>query len=220
MNIFNKIVVILILIAVICLSIVGIFNSFTKIFKWSDVINKFFNPNKSISTSITILILLAIIIFCILLLVLEFYRKKTKTAIVTAVREGKGMITLESVASQVRENVSRIGGLSDVIVKVLPKSNGVILNIYSKISSDCYVPDKMQEVIKNATDFSVNKLGIKVFKVNLTITNLSNIKYEPSSTKVITEKIEKEKSEIKNEQDINLDRNNSLEENKTNENKE
>lgn len=186
MNVFNKIIIVLILIAIVCVSVVGIFNSFVKVFKWSDLAFKVLNPDKSLINNpyISALILLFVIVFCIFLFILEFYRKKSKTAVIAAVREGTAMITLESAANQIRESISKISGVADIVVKVLPKSNGIILNIYAKICSDCNVPEKMQEIIKGATNFAVKKLGIKVFKTNLTIVNLSNIQYEPVSANV------------------------------------
>jgi len=184
MNIFNKIVVVLILIFIVCLSVVGIFNSFVKVFKWSDIAIKFLNSEKTLNPYISALVLLLVIVFCIFLFVLEFYRKKPKAAIVTAVKEGTAMITLESVANQIKESISKISGTADILVKVLPKSKGVILNLRAKICSDCNVPEKMQEIIKGASNFTVNKLGIKVYKTNLTIVNLSNIQYEPSDINI------------------------------------
>ncbi|MHB1347541.1 MAG: Asp23/Gls24 family envelope stress response protein [Candidatus Humimicrobiaceae bacterium] len=207
MNIFNKIIVVLMLIFIICLSVIGIFNSFVKVFKWSDMTDKILNSEKTFNPYISTLVLLLAIIFCIFLLVLEFYRKKAKVAIVAAVKEGTAMITLESAANQIKESLSKISGTADVFVRVVPKSNGVILNLKAKICSDCNVPEKMQEIIKGATNFTVNKLGIKVYKTNLTIFHLSNIQYEPADNEkpkneiqkpfpvIIPEKITEEKIE-------------------------
>ena len=219
MNIFNKIIVVLILIAIICVSVVGIFNSFVKVFKWSDLVNKLINPDKIINPYISTLVLLLVIIFCIFLFILEFYRRKSKTAIVSAVREGTAMITLESAASQIKESISKISGIADTTVKVTPKSNGVILNIYAKICSDCNVPDKMQEIIKGAADFTVKKLGIRVFKTNLTIINLSNIQYEPASVNIEKSAVKKEEPEVAEKQNINLNSSSNYSQGKS-ENKE
>ena len=191
MNIFNKIIIVLVLIFIVCLSVVGIFNSFVKVFKWSDIAIKLLNSEKTLNPYISALVLLLVIVFCIFLFVLEFYRKKSKAAIVAAVKEGTAMITLESVANQIKESISKISGTADISVKVLPKSKGVILNLKAKICSDCNVPDKMQEIIKGASNFTVNKLGIKVYKTNLTIVNLSNIQYEPSDINIQKNEIQK-----------------------------
>lgn len=191
MNIFNKIIIIIILIGIICISVVGIFNSFVKIFKWSDLAVKLVNPAKQVNPYISALILLLIIVVCIFLLILEFYRRKSRTAVVAAVKEGSAMITLDSAANQIKESISTISGAADITVRVLPRSNGVILNIYAKICSDCNVPEKMQEIIKGATNFAVSKLGIRVYKTNLTIVNLANIKYEPVSANIQKQEVQK-----------------------------
>jgi len=196
MNIFNKIIIVLILLILICASIIGIFNSFTGWFKWSDMAAKVFNPNTNYPIIISAPILLLVIILCIFLLILEFYRRKIKTALVASIKEGVAVITLDSVARQVKESLSKIAGVSDMNVKIEAKSKGVIINIYSKICADCNVPLKMQEILKNASDFTLKKLGIKVYRTNLTITNLSNIEFTP-------EKQEKSK-EVNNEPEIQI----------------
>ncbi|MHB1275384.1 MAG: Asp23/Gls24 family envelope stress response protein [Candidatus Humimicrobiaceae bacterium] len=202
MNLFNKIVVVLMLIFIICISVVGIFNSFVKVFKWSDITIKLLNSEKTLNPYISALVLLLVIVFCIFLFILEFYRKKAKAAIVSAVKDGTAMITLESAANQIKESISKISGTADIFVRVLPKSNGVILNLKAKICSDCNVPEKMQEIIRGASNFTVNKLGIKVYKTNLTIFNLSNIQYEPSGVNVQKNEIQKPIPSV-SEKDIN-----------------
>ena len=191
MNIFNKIIVIIMLIFIVCISVVGIFNSFVRIFKWSDIIIKFLNSNTIINRYLSALVLLLVIVFCIFLFILEFYRKKPNAAIVTAVKDGTAMITLDSAANQIKESISKIDGTADIAVRILPKAKGVILNLKAKICSDCNVPEKMQEIIKGAASFTVNKLGIKVYKTNLTIVNLSNIQYEPPGLNIQKNEIKK-----------------------------
>jgi hypothetical protein len=184
MNIFNKIIVVILLIFIVCMSVVGIFNSFVHIFKWSDIMSRFLNAEKTLNPYISALILLLVMVFCIFLFILEFYRKKPKSAIVAAVKDGTAMITLESAANQIKESISKISGTADISVRIMPKSNGVILNIKAKICSDCNVPEKMQEIIRGASTFTFNKLGIKVYKTNLTIVNLTNIQYDPPDVNI------------------------------------
>ena len=191
MNIFNKIIIVIILIFIVCMSVVGIFNSFFKVFKWSDIAAKLIHSEKTINPFISALVLLVILVFCIFLFILEFYRKKPKAAIVAAVKDGTAMITLESAANQIKESISKISGTADILVRIMPKSNGVILNIRAKICSDCNVPEKMQEIIRGASTFTFNKLGIKVYKTNLTIFNLSNIQYEPDGINIQKPEVQK-----------------------------
>lgn len=184
MNIFNKIVVVILLIFFIGISAFGILNTFIKWVSWQDAASRIFNPDITFKNQyISALVLLFVIILCLFLIVLEFYRKKSRTAVVASVRDGKALITLDSIAGQLKDNLSKISGTKDLYVKVLPKSKGIIINIFSKICEDCNVPHKMQEIIKTASDFAASKLGLKVVRTNLTIINLTNIDY---GTKVKT----------------------------------
>ncbi len=188
MNIFNKIIVVILLIFLIGVSAFGILNVFVKWISWSDIALMIFNPNVTISNQyIAALILLFVIVFCLFLLVLEFYRKRKRTAIVAAVREGTALITLDSIANQLKDNLSKIKGTRDLYVKVFPKSNGIIINIFSKLCENCDVPLKMQEIIKTASGFAGSKLGLRVVRTNLTITNLTNIDYETKEKPGVTE---------------------------------
>ncbi|MDD3520181.1 MAG: hypothetical protein PHU65_02965 [Actinomycetota bacterium] len=189
MNIFNKIIVVILLIFFIGISAFGILNAFVKWISWPDIALMIFNPNINFGNQYIIaLIFLFVIVFCIFLLVLEFYRRKRKTAVVAAVREGTALITLDSIANQIKENLLKIAGTKDLNVRVLPKSSGIIINIFSKICEDCNVPLKMQEIIKTAAGFAAEKLGLKVVKTNLTIMNLTNIDYRAKENKIGTEK--------------------------------
>lgn len=199
MNIFNKIIVVILLIFFIGISAFGILNAFVKWINWSDIALMIFNPDVTFGNQfITALILLLVIIFCLFLLVLEFYRKRSRTAVVAAVREGTALITLDSIANQIKDNLAKIQGTRDLYVKVLPKSNGIIINIFSKICEDCNVPLKMQEIIKTASGFAATKLGLKVVKTNLTIINLTNIDYETKEKTIESEEKIKEEEDIKN----------------------
>jgi len=189
MNIFNKIIVVILLIFFIGISAFGILNVFVKWINWSDIALMVFNTDTIFGNQyITALIFLFVIIFCLFLLVLEFYRKKKKTAVIAAVREGTALITLDSIANQIKDNLLKISGTRDLQVKVLPKSNGIIINIFSKLCEDCNVPVKMQEIIKTASGFAATKLGLKVVKTNLTIVNLTNIDYRTKDENTDTKK--------------------------------
>ncbi|HHT78591.1 MAG TPA: hypothetical protein GXZ93_02170 [Actinobacteria bacterium] len=188
MNIFNKIVVVILLIFLIGISIFGILNTFIKWVSWSDAASKIFNSDIAFRNQyIAVLVLPFVIILCLFLLVLEFYRKKSRVAVVASVRGGKAFITLDSIAGQLKDNLSKISGTKDLYVKALPKSKGIVINIFSKICEDCNVPNKMQEIIKAASDFAASKLGLKVLRTNLTIINLTNIDYDTKGKTIRTE---------------------------------
>ncbi|MDD5622128.1 MAG: alkaline shock response membrane anchor protein AmaP [Actinomycetota bacterium] len=172
MNIFNKIVVMLILIFLIGFSIVSMVNVFAGYFEWSSLAAQIFNPANSINAFVAFLALVAVFAISVFLLILEFYRKKTRVANISSSKTGNAMVTIETVAGQIKNEVTKIDGVEDVRVKIVPKPTGIIIDMNARLSDDSDIPDKMQEIINRASGIVSDKLGIKVVKTNLTIIGL------------------------------------------------
>jgi uncharacterized alkaline shock family protein YloU len=195
MNIFNKVIMVILLIFLICISLVAVFNEFAGFFQWSDFALSIFNPQVDIPTYITVLAAIAVFAISVVLLLLELYRRKSRVANISSSKEGNAMITLDTVASQIKNETLKVEGLEDVKVKIIPKATGIIINMYAKLKEDLDIPATMQEIIKSATSIVSEKLGIKVIKINLTTTGLAGTKKEAVSEKEEKGKIEEEKDE-------------------------
>lgn len=203
MNIFNKVIMVIVLICIICISLVAVFNEFAGFFKWSDFALGVFNPQVDIPTYITVLAAIAIFAISVVLLLLEFYKRKSKVANISSSKEGNAMITLDTVASQIKNETLKIEGLEDLKAKIIPKATGIIVNMYAKLREDLNIPATMQEIIKSATSIVSEKLGIKVIKINLTTTGLASVKKEVESEKEEKGETEEEKNEAVPEQKEN-----------------
>ncbi|MBU4314622.1 MAG: hypothetical protein KJ821_07525 [Actinobacteria bacterium] len=190
MNIFNKVIVLLILTCIICVSLISIVNVFVEYFKWSDLALKVFNPEVNVYPFIAALALLMIFSISIFIILLEFYRRGTRVAIISSSKSGNAMVTLETVAAQIKNAVIKIDGLEEIKVKIVPKATGVIINMNAKLNEDMDIPGKMQEIINEAAGIVSDKLGIKVIKTNLTIVGLVAGRKEKEGKK----KEEKEKA--------------------------
>jgi uncharacterized alkaline shock family protein YloU len=175
MNIFNKIIVVATLVFLAFISLFSMVNEFVDagIFKWSDIAMKIFNPEVDIPLYISSFALLMVFIICVFLLVLEFYRRKSKVAIISGVKAGKAMITLESIAQQIKDKVTKVDGVGDVRATARPKSNGIIIDMLVELNLDVNIPEKMQEIIDKASDVASDKLGVKVINTKLTIVSLA-----------------------------------------------
>ena len=160
------------LVFIIAVSLVAMVNVFAEYFKWSDMALRIFNPENSINAFVAFLALIAVFAISVFILILEFYRKRTRTANITSSKTGNAMVTLETVAGQVKNEVTKIDGVEDVRVKIVPKPTGIIIDMNSKLYDDANIPEKMQEIINGATGIVSDKLGIKVIKTNLTIIGL------------------------------------------------
>jgi hypothetical protein len=172
MNIFNKIVVVIILLFFIFISFLSIINEFIGFFSWSGIANKVFNAKININPYISTLALLMVIVICVFLLLLEFYRRKTKIAKIYNVESGKAMITLSTISQQIKDSVMKVKGLQNVKINIISRQSGIIINMMVELSQNLNIPEKMTEIINVARDVSLNKLNIKVIDTNLTITNL------------------------------------------------
>lgn len=172
MNIFNKVLVVIILIFFVLISLLAIVNEFIDLFDWSDVAARLFNPATDINPYISTLALLMVITLCVFLLLLEFYRRRLKIAKVYNVESGRAMITINTVIHQIRETVLAISGVKGMKATVVSKNNGVILNMLVELSDKVSIPEKMDEIISSSVDVCKNKLNINVLDTKLTITNL------------------------------------------------
>jgi hypothetical protein len=172
MNIFNKIIMIILLICLAVFCIAAIVNAFAGFISWTDAARSIFEPVDAANPYIVTLALLFVFIICIFLLVLEFYRKRIKAASISSSKTGFAMITLETIAGQIKSSVEKLEGLESVKVKIVPKTGGIIINMMARLDEDQDIPAKMQEVVKQAAEVASEKLGIKVIKNNLTIVGL------------------------------------------------
>jgi len=168
MNIFNRIFTVLVLLCLIVLSIVSMVNVFAHLFKWSDIANRVLGSTSNVNVFIAALLLLLILVVSVALVIFEFYRKKSKTAPLSAVKSGGAMVNLIGASEQITEELLKVEDISDLKVKVVSKSDGVIINIYAKLAKGLNVSEKMQQVIGMASKFASENLGFKIIKTNFT----------------------------------------------------
>ncbi len=172
MNIFNRVVVILLLIFFIIVSIVSIVNEFTGSFAWSGIAASVFNPVTDLPWYVSTLLLLLVIAVCVALLLLEFHRKKRKLVKINKVGAGTAMITVETIAQQVKDAVLGIGGIKNLKTEITTKSGGIVISMLVEVIQNINIPEKMTEIINAAKQVCTEKLNIKVIDTRLTITNL------------------------------------------------
>jgi len=173
MNVFNRIVVVLLLLCLIVLSLVSVVNIFANLFKWSDVASRMINSTSNVNVYFAALILLLLLAVSFIILIFEFYKRKAKTVTLTAVKSGEAMVDLKSASQHITEELSKAEGISDLKVKVVSKSDGVIINIHAKLAKGLNVSQKMQQIMDKASRFASENLGLKVIKTNFTATGFT-----------------------------------------------
>jgi len=168
MNIFNRIIMVILLLFLIIFSIVSGVNIFVDLFKWSDMADRILNFSQNVNPFIAALVLFFVLAISLIILIFEFYRRKIKTANISSDQSGRTMITLKTVSSQIKESLLGIEDISDTRVKIVPKHDGIIINIFSRLAEGVNVTEKTKEVREAASDFAFKNLGFKVINTNYT----------------------------------------------------
>jgi hypothetical protein len=169
-NVFNRIVMTIAMLALIVFSIVAIINVFVSFFVWSTVANSIISYATNLNPYILTGILFLVLVIALIIFIFEFSRRKIKLANISTDPSGKTMVTLKNSAMQIRESLNNIQDVMDPQVKVVPRQNGIIINIFSRLVTGISVVDKTREIREAASNFAISNLGFKVLQTNYTAT--------------------------------------------------
>ena len=196
MNIFNRIIMVIMMLFLIVSSIVAGVNIFANLFNWQDIADRVTEFFQMTNPYILALVLFAILVISLIVLIFEFYRRKIKVANISTDQSGKSMIALKTISTQVRENLAGLEDVVDPRVKIIPKHNGIVINSFSKLRKGVDITDKTKEIRDTADDFASKNLGFKVIKSNYTATGFV------TKNEMKVKEIKKEESEIKDEPEV------------------
>jgi hypothetical protein len=189
---------VILMLCVIVFSIVTIVNKFfVNLFKWSTVADSIISYVKNLNPYILTAILSFVLVIALIILILEFYRRKIGHANISTDQSGKTMVTLKTAAMQIRESLASIQGVIDPQVKVVPRQNGIIIDIFSKLITGISVVDKTKEIREAASNFASKNLGFKLLQTNYTATGFITKK-----VKEVKAVKEEELKEIKQEEQV------------------
>ena len=197
MNVFNRIIMIIAMLCLIVFSIVAIVNIFVSLFEWSTISDRITSYAANLNQYILAAILFLVLVIALIILISEFYRRKINLANISTDQSGKTMVTLKTTAMQIRESLNNIQGVIDSKVKVIPRQNGIIIDIFSKLFTGMSVVDKTKEIRETASNFASKNLGFMVLQTNYTATGFVTKKVKEA--KVIKEE---ELKEIKQEEQV------------------
>ncbi len=208
MNVFNRIIMAIAMLALIVFSIVAIINVFVGFFMWSAVANSVINYTTNLNPYILTGVLFLVFIIALIIFISEFSGRKIKLANISTDPSGKAMVTLKNSAMQIRERLTSIQDVIDPQVKVVPRQNGIIIDIFSKLFSGISVVDKTKEIRDAATNFAISNLGFKVLQTNYTATAFVTKKVQEvkvikeEAPKVVVKEIVEEPKEINQEEQV------------------
>jgi hypothetical protein len=160
------------------------------LFKWSTVADSIISYVNNLNPYILTAVLSFVLVIALIILISEFSRRKINQANISTDQSGKTMVTLKTAANQIRESLNNIQDVIDPQVKVVPRQNGIIVDIFSKLITGISVTDKTREIRENASNFASKNLGFKVLQTNYTVTGFITKKVK--EVKVIKEEVPKE----------------------------
>ena len=192
MNVFNRIIMVILMLCLIVFSIVTIVNMFfVNLFKWSTVTDSITSYVNNSNPYILTTVLSFVLVIALIILISEFYRRKIKVANIYTDSSGKTTVTLKTSVQQIRESLNNIQGVIDPQVKVVPRQNGIIIDIFSKLVAGVNVTDKTREIRETASNYASTNFGFKVLQTNYTATGFITRKAK-EEVKVIKEEEPKE----------------------------
>jgi len=189
-NVFNRIIMVIAMLCLMVFSIIAIINIFISMFVWSAVSDRIASYAANQNPYILAGILFLVLIIALIILISEFYRRKIKVANISTDSSGKTTVTLKTSVQQIRESLNNIQGVIDPQVKVVPRQNGIIIDIFSKLIAGVNVTDKTREIRETASNYASTNFGFKVLQTNYTATGFITGKVK--EVKVIKEEEPKE----------------------------
>ena len=183
MNIFNRIIMSIMMICIIVFCVVAIVNTFANLFEWSDITDRIINSAHNLNRYALGAILFLIFAVALLILVFEFYRKRSRTASISADSSGSTMVTVKTSEEQIKESLNEISDVVNPQVKIISKQGGIIINIFSKLVSGVNVAEKTKEIREKAVESASKNLSLKVVQTNYTATGFVPRKIDKDTSK-------------------------------------
>ena len=168
MNIFNRILIVVLMLFLIVSSIVVMVNIFTNLFEAQDIADRIVVFSQGVNPWLAAAVAFGIFAVSLVILIFEFYRRKVKVANVASDQSGKTMVSLTTVSSQIQEKLTEIEDMINPKVKVVPMREGIIIDTTSKLTKGINVTEKTKEIRDTASDFASKNLGFRVMKSNYT----------------------------------------------------
>ncbi len=169
MNIFNRIVMVLLLLAIIALVVVTLRWPFATI----SVIRGFLDWAEAHITPYTWPLMLAggvlIGLLCFLLIILELRRPRRKMVPIRKVSGGKAFLLTESIARRLSWYIGRLSDVSRVSPVVWARGSGVDVRIDLETSPQVDVPMKTEEVLAVVREQVEDKMGLKLRRVRVQV---------------------------------------------------
>jgi len=168
-EVFNRVVVILILLAAIVVIAIAM------VAPWPVVsFLKQFALLLEANLSLTTWLIFApagifSIILCILLLWLELRQPRVKAIEIEGISGGKAQVSFDSIASRLEHNLTQLSDVVRATPKISAKEGNVIVRLDLETNPDIEVPAKTEEVCRVAKEIIEEKMGLKLGEITVNV---------------------------------------------------
>lgn len=173
MNVFNRIVMVLLLLAIIALVVVTLRWPFPTI----SVVRSFLDWAEARINVYTWPLMLAggilIGLLCLLLIILELRRPRRKMVPIRKISGGKAFLLTESVARRLGWYIGRLSDISRITPMVRARGSGVDVRIDLEIAPQVNVPMKTEEVLAVVREQVEDKMGLKLRRAQVQVRSAS-----------------------------------------------
>lgn len=176
MGCFNRTVVILLLIALIVLTAVVVIvprDSFRLVATTADWLKdgtaEYADSDPLFFAGLRVVIGGAIIILCLFLLWMQLRRPRKKTIRAQKLEGGEAYITTDSVEQRLAYNIDQLPDVIRVSPQVSSRTRGVDLDLLIETTPEVDVPMKTEEIMQVAREVVVERMGLKLGKVQVKI---------------------------------------------------
>ena len=176
MNVLNRLVIILLILLLIVLTAVVVIVPLQSV-GWSasflqwlhQSMEAYASSNWAFFATGRVVIGGAIVVICLLLLWLEVRRPRKKTIQAQKLAGGEAHIAVESIEQRLEYNIDQLPDVVKVTPHINGRARGVDVDLVLETSPDIDVPMKTEEVIEVTREVIVERLGLKLGKVQVKI---------------------------------------------------
>jgi hypothetical protein len=177
MNVFNRLVVILLLVLTIIATVLVViipkdtFFLLAGFFDWlrqtsADYMN---GSDKLLFAAGRVLAGGAVVLVCLILMWLELRRPRKRTIRTQKLAGGEAHITVDSIEQRLAYNIDQLPDVVKVNPRIHGRARGVDVDLLLETSPDIDVPMKTEEVIEVTREIIVERMGLKLGKVQVKI---------------------------------------------------
>ncbi|MCL7454653.1 MAG: alkaline shock response membrane anchor protein AmaP [Anaerolineae bacterium] len=176
MNVFNRIIVVLLLLVIIVLAAVYVIapgESLRVVAVTADWLQRgtvnYVESDRLLFAGARVIIGGALIILCLLILWLELRRPRRKSIRAQKLEGGEARITIESVEQRLEYNIDQLPDVIKVSPQVTGRTRGVDVDLLLETSPEVDIPMKTEEVLQVTREVIVERMGLKLGKVQVKI---------------------------------------------------